>query len=154
VSPSRNLRDEGNVVVLHVGGGTAEASVLTFVDPFSQYDPFFGGQDFDRRIVGHHLVRLVRDKHGKDIADDGAALEKLKTACKRAKKTLSHQDHAQVTLESIVDGVDFSEPLTRSEFEELNHDVFLKVVELVDRVVSQAEVETIDEVLLLLVEAP
>ena len=59
-----------------------------------------------------------------------------------------------MTLESIVDGVDFSEPLTRYEFEELNHDFFLEVVELVDRVVSQAEVETIDEVLLLLVEAP
>jgi heat shock protein 5 len=149
---SRNLRDEGNVVVLHVGGGTAEASVMTFVDGVyealsSQYDPFFGGQDFDRRIVDH-FVQVVRDKYGKDIADDGAALEKLRMACERAKKTLSHQDHAQVAVESLVDGVDLSELLTRAEFEELNNDLFLKVVEMVDRVVSEAEVETIDEVLL------
>ncbi|KAG0541350.1 hypothetical protein BDA96_02G008700 [Sorghum bicolor] len=149
---SKSLRDEGNVVVLHVGGGTTEASVMTFVDGVyealsSQYDPFFGGQDLDRRIVDH-FVRHIRDKHGNDIADDSAALEKLRTACERAKKTLSHQDHAQVTVESLVDGVDLSEPLTRAEFEELNHDLFLKVVEMVDRVVSQAQVDTIDEVLL------
>ena len=150
---SRNLRDEGNVVVLHVGGGTAEANVMTFVDGVyealsSQYDPFFGGQDFDRRIVDH-FVQLIRDKHGKDIANDGIALSKLRIACELAKKTLSHQEHAQVSIEWLVDGVDLSEPLTRAEFEEVNHDLFLKVVEMVDRVVSQAEVETIDEVLLI-----
>ena len=42
---------------------------------------------------------------------------------------MSHQDHARVTVESLVDGVDLAEPLTRAEFEELNHDLFLKVVE-------------------------
>ncbi|KAG2631228.1 hypothetical protein PVAP13_2NG006902 [Panicum virgatum] len=136
------LRDEGSVVVLHVGGGTAEASVLTLVDGAYEalgleHDPFFGGQDFDRRITDH-FVGLVRSKHGKDIGGDGAALDKLRTACERAKKTLSHQDHARVTVESLVDGVDLAEPLTRAEFEELNHDLFLKVVELVDKVVSQA----------------
>ena len=51
---------------------------------------------------------------------------------------MSHQDHARVTVESLVDGVDLAEPLTRAEFEELNHDLFLKVVELVDKAVSQA----------------
>ncbi|XP_066391746.1 heat shock 70 kDa protein BIP2-like [Miscanthus floridulus] len=154
---SRNLNDEGNVAVLHVGGGTAEASVLTFVDGVyealsSQYEPFFGGQDFDRRIVDH-FVLLVRDKHGKDIADDSAALEKLRTACERAKKTLSHQDHAQVTVESLVDGVDLSELLTRAEFEELNKDLFLKVVEMVDRVVSRLKWRPLMRSFLL-VEAP
>ncbi|KAG2639459.1 hypothetical protein PVAP13_2KG010900 [Panicum virgatum] len=137
-----HLREEGNVVVLHVGGGTAEASVLTLVDGAYEalgleYDPFFGGQDLDRRIVDH-FVGLVRNKHGKDISNDGAAMDKLRTACERAKKTLSHQDDARVTVESLVDGVDLAEPLTRAEFEELNHDLFLKVVELVDKAVSQA----------------
>ena len=51
---------------------------------------------------------------------------------------MSHQDHARVTVESLVDGVDLAEPLTRAEFEELNHDLFLKVVEQVDKAVSQA----------------
>ncbi|RLM86286.1 hypothetical protein C2845_PM04G00490 [Panicum miliaceum] len=150
-----HLRDEGNVVVLHVGVGTAEASVLTLVDGVYyealglEYDPFFGGQDFDRRIMDH-FVRLVRNKHGKDIGNDrAAALDKLRTACERAKKTLSHQDHARVTVESLVDGVDLAEPLTRAEFEELNHDLFLKVVELVDKVVSQAQVYYMDSKLVI-----
>jgi heat shock protein 5 len=150
-----HLRDEGNVVVLHVGVGTAEASVLTLVDGVYyealglENDPFFGGQDFDRRIMDH-FVRLVRNKHGKDIGNDrAAALDKLRTACERAKKTLSHQDHARVTVESLVDGVDLAEPLTRAEFEELNHDLFLQVVELVDKVVSQAQVYYMDSKLVI-----
>ena len=79
-----HLREEGNVIVLHVGGGMAEASVLTLVDGAYEalgleYDPFFGGQDLDRRIVDH-FVGLVRNKHGKDISNDGAAMDKLRTA--------------------------------------------------------------------------
>ncbi|KAL6647217.1 hypothetical protein ACP70R_014654 [Stipagrostis hirtigluma subsp. patula] len=149
----RNLREEGNVLVLHIGGSTAEATVMTFVDGVyeilgADHDPFFGGQDFDRRIMDH-FIELIREKHGKNIS---APLRKLRMACEQAKKTLSDQDHAQVIAESLVDGVDLSEPLTRAKFEELNHDLFLKVVELVDRAVISAEIakskDVIDEVVL------
>ncbi|XP_022679604.1 luminal-binding protein 4 [Setaria italica] len=152
------LRDEGNVLVLHVGGGTAEASVLTFADGVFEFlgahlEPFFGGDDFDRRVMDH-FIGLVRDKYGRDISNDRAALRKLRAACEDAKKTLSGEDLALVNVESLVDGVDLSEPLTRAKFEELNHDLFPKVIELVDTAMSQAELgkekrELIDEVILI-----
>ncbi|TVU13138.1 hypothetical protein EJB05_40670, partial [Eragrostis curvula] len=115
-----------------------------------ELEPYFGGQDFDRRIVDH-FIHVIREKHGKDISNDDAALRKLMTASEDAKKTLSSQDHAQLNIKSLVDGVDLSETLTRAKFEELNHDLFLKVVELIDTVMAQAELEKrmVDEVVLI-----
>nr|CAB3455469.1 unnamed protein product [Digitaria exilis] len=153
----KKLRDEDNVLVVQIGGGTAEASVLTFVDGVFEslaghLEPFFGGDDFDRRITDY-FVQLVRVKHGLDISDDAAAIRKLRAACEDAKKTLSEQDHAYVNVESLVDGVDLSETLTRATFEELNRDLFPKVIELVDTVMSQAQLdknkELIDQVILI-----
>ncbi|PUZ62983.1 hypothetical protein GQ55_3G030500 [Panicum hallii var. hallii] len=123
----RKLRKGGNALVLHVGGGTAFASVVTVLMDGSlgvllhRNDPFLGGDDFDQRIVDY-FAKLVKMKHGKDISEDLVALGKLRAACERAKKALSDQDHVQVTVKSLIDGVDFSQPFSRSEFEELNDD--------------------------------
>ncbi|CAN6357664.1 unnamed protein product [Urochloa humidicola] len=87
------LRKGGNALVLHVGGATAEASVVALIDGSleilaHQNDPFLGGDDFDRRIVDH-FVELIKAKHGQNISEDRVALRKLGVACERAKKALS-----------------------------------------------------------------
>ncbi|KAF8707273.1 hypothetical protein HU200_030282 [Digitaria exilis] len=137
------LREGGNALVVHVGGGTADVSVVTLMvgslGVLAYWDePFLGGDDFDQRIV-EHFVELVKVKHGKDVREDRIALAKLRTACERAKKALSSQDRVQVTVESLFDGIDFSEPLSRSKFEELNDETFGRVVALIRRVMLQAE---------------
>uniref|UniRef100_K3YKW9 Uncharacterized protein n=2 Tax=Setaria italica TaxID=4555 RepID=K3YKW9_SETIT len=135
------LREGANALVLHVGGGTADASVVTLMDR----------DDFDQKVVDY-FAELVRMKHGKDAGGDSIALAKLRTACERAKKALSNQEHVQVTVESLFDGVDFSETLSRSKFEELNDDAFRRVVALVRRVMLEAEERRgnikIDEIIL------
>ncbi|XP_072150889.1 heat shock 70 kDa protein BIP4 [Setaria viridis] len=150
------LREGANALVLHVGGGTADASVVTLMDRslgIRAYrdDPFLGGDDFDQKVVDY-FAELVRMKHGKDVGGDSIALAKLRTACERAKKALSNQEHVQVTVESLFDGVDFSETLSRSKFEELNDDAFRRVVALVRRVMLEAEERRgnikIDEIIL------
>ncbi|XBH89664.1 hypothetical protein VPH35_081518 [Triticum aestivum] len=153
------LRDEGNVLVLHIGGGTSDASVMPYVDGVFEFmgadeDPFLGGQELDQRIVDH-FVKLIRKKHGKDLMsndDKGAALGRLRTACEQAKKALSSQDLAEFSIKSLVDGVDFSGSLTRAEFEELNHDLFLKAMALVESAMRQAGLdenkELLDEIVL------
>ncbi|KAJ1264772.1 hypothetical protein BS78_08G027000 [Paspalum vaginatum] len=119
------LREGGAALVLHVGGGTAAATVLTPVDGYLEAlahrdDPFLGGDDFDRRVVDH-FVGLIEAEHGVDVGHDRVALGKLRAACERAKKALSSQDHARVSVESLfAGGVGFSETLSRSDFEALN----------------------------------
>ncbi|CAN6357667.1 unnamed protein product [Urochloa humidicola] len=152
----RKLREDGSALILRVGGGTSDASVVTLMDGnfevFGYWDePFLGGDDFDQRIVDH-FAKLIKTKHGKDISNDMIALGKLRTACEHAKKALSSQEHVQVAVGSLFDGIDFSEPLSRSKFEELNDDLFGKLVALVDGVMAQAGLERrkskIDEIVL------
>ncbi|CAD6342560.1 unnamed protein product [Miscanthus lutarioriparius] len=106
--------------------GAAEFQVFGY-----RMDNFLGGDDFDDRVVDYFAKR-IKLKHGVDISQDRIGLGKLRAACENAKKALSSQDHVQVIVESLVDGVDFSEPLSRSEFEELNDDLFRKVMNLVE----------------------
>ncbi|PNT65288.1 hypothetical protein BRADI_4g39850v3 [Brachypodium distachyon] len=145
-----------NVLVLHVGGGTAEATVLVHEDGVFEaigtwHDAHLGGDDFDRRTANHFL-QLIREKHSVDIGNDTAKLWKLRAECERAKKELSDRDVARVSVNSIVDGVDLFEPLTRAKFEELNHDLFGRIMSVVDKAMVGSELaekkELVDEIVL------
>uniref|UniRef100_A0A6N2MKQ5 Uncharacterized protein n=1 Tax=Salix viminalis TaxID=40686 RepID=A0A6N2MKQ5_SALVM len=72
------------------------------------------------------MIKLIKKKHGKDVSKDNKALGKLRRECERAKRACQHQ--VRVEIESLFDGVDFSEPLTRARFEELNDDLFRKTI--------------------------
>lgn len=107
------------------------------------------GEDFDQRIM-EYFIKLVKKKHGKDISKDNRALGKLKRECERAKRALSSQHQVRVEIESLFDGVDFSEPLTRARFEELNNDLFRKTMGPVKKAMDDAGLEKrqIDEIVL------
>ncbi|WVZ88380.1 hypothetical protein U9M48_034907, partial [Paspalum notatum var. saurae] len=127
---------EGSALVLRVGGGTSDASIVTLVDagigaPQPQVigysdEPFLGGDDFDQRMVDY-FSKQIEAEHGVDVGRDIVAMGKLRTACEQAKKALSSQEHVQVTVDSMLaDGLGFSQSLSRSKFEELNEDLFHK----------------------------
>merc|ERR1711871_1208601 len=59
-------------------------------------DTHLGGEDFDQRLVAHFQAEFKR-KHKKDISGNPRALRRLRTACERAKRTLSTS--AQTTIE-------------------------------------------------------
>lgn len=56
-------------------------------------------------------------------------------ACEHAKKALSDQEETLVQVDSLVDGVSFSAPLTRAKLEELNQDLFDRAMGLLEEVV-------------------
>uniref|UniRef100_J3NBG7 Uncharacterized protein n=1 Tax=Oryza brachyantha TaxID=4533 RepID=J3NBG7_ORYBR len=142
------LRDGGNVLVLHVGGGTSDTTVLTYDNAVfeaiaSYHDLHLGGDDFDGKLADH-FTQLIKHRHGIDIAGDDLAVAKLKAQCERAKKTLTAAGHdtAQVNLHSqLANGVNvsFSGSLTRPQFEELNHDLFQRVISLVEKAMAETK---------------
>ena len=76
------LRERGAALVLRVGGGTADASVLVLLDGrFEVFryrdDPFLGGDDFDDRVV-EYFAKRIKVKHGVDISQDRIGLGKLR----------------------------------------------------------------------------
>ncbi|GMQ05877.1 hypothetical protein CsSME_00050710 [Camellia sinensis var. sinensis] len=71
------------------------------------------------------------------------ALEKLSRECECAKRALNSQHQVRVETESLFDGMDFSEPLTRARFEELNNDLFRKTMGPVDVGLKKHQIDEI-----------
>jgi heat shock protein 5 len=110
---------------------------------------FLVGQDFDQKIM-EYFIKLIKKKHGKDISKDNRVVGKLRVEAERAKRALSSQHQVNVEIESVFDGVDFSEPLTQVQFEELNNDLFIKTMGVVNKAMEGTGLEKlqIDEIVL------
>merc|ERR1711871_1180863 len=145
---------ERNILVFDLGGGTFDVSILTIdngvfeVIPTSG-DTHLGGEDFDRRVVDY-LLKVFKRKHGKDLTDDKRAIQKLRREVERAKRALSTSATQRIDIESLTDGVDFSETLTRARFEELCADLFKKTLGPVQKALDDSGLKKnqIDELLL------
>uniref|UniRef100_A0A915MKY6 Heat shock protein 70 n=2 Tax=Meloidogyne javanica TaxID=6303 RepID=A0A915MKY6_MELJA len=57
----------------------------------------------------------------------------------KAKRALSVQHQVKMEVESLIDGIDFSETLTRAKFEELNMDLFRGTLKPVQKVLEDAD---------------
>ncbi|KAH6835066.1 Heat shock protein 70 family protein [Perilla frutescens var. hirtella] len=139
---------ELNVLVFDLGGGMFDVSVLTvdngvFEVLATSGDTHLGGEDFDHRVMDY-FIELIKNKYSKDISQDKKALGKLKKECEIAKRALSNQHEVHVKIEALFDGVDFSEPLSRARFEELNMDLFKKTMSPVQRALEDANLKKSD----------
>ncbi len=107
------------------------------------------GEDFDNRLV-QHCVEEIKKKFRKDISDSQRALRRLRTACERAKRTLSSSSQAQIEIDSLYEGLDYNTSISRAKFEDLNMDYFRKCMEPVEQVLRDAKISKaqVDEVVL------
>ncbi|CAH1451579.1 unnamed protein product [Lactuca virosa] len=136
---------EKNVLVFDLGGGTFDNDLVEVLA--TNGDTHLGGESFDQRIV-EYFIKLIEKKHGKDISEDKQAIGRLRREAESAKKASSSQHHVGVEIDSLYDGIDFSEPLTRAQFEELNNDLFEKMMETVNKALGDAGLkkQQIDEI--------
>jgi heat shock protein 5 len=147
-------KGEKNILVFDLGGGTFDVSALTidngvFEVMATNGDTHLGGEDFDQRVM-EYLLKTFKKKTGLDASGDKKALQKLRRAVENAKKSLSNQHQVRVEIEAFFEGQDFSEPLSRAKFEELNIDLFKKTLVPLERVLKDAKLDKheIDEVVL------
>ncbi|XP_022845127.1 heat shock 70 kDa protein-like [Olea europaea var. sylvestris] len=138
-------RGEQNVLVFDLGGGTFDVSLLTIEEGIFEVkatagDTHLGGEDFDNRLV-NHFVSEFRRKHKKDISGNARALRRLRTACERAKRTLSSTTQTTIEVDSLYEGIDFYATITRARFEELCMDLFLKCMEPVEKCLRDAKID-------------
>jgi len=128
---------ERNVLIFDLGGGTFDVSLLTIEEGIFEVkatagDTHLGGEDFDNRMVDFFCQEFKR-KHRKDLKTNQRALRRLRTACERAKRTLSSSTQAYLEIDSLFEGVDFNSTITRARFEEMNQDYFRKTMEPVEK---------------------
>merc|ERR1712088_731191 len=145
---------EKNVLVFDLGGGTFDVSLLTidngvFEVVATNGDTHLGGEDFDQRVMDH-FIKLYKKKKGKDLRKDVRAVQKLRREVEKAKRALSAAHQVRVEVESLFEGEDFSETLTRAKFEELNMDLFRGTLKPVQKVLEDADLtkKEVDEIVL------
>ncbi|XP_068098095.1 heat shock cognate 71 kDa protein-like isoform X2 [Hyperolius riggenbachi] len=141
----KKVGGERNVLIFDLGGGTFDVSILTIEDGIFEVkstagDTHLGGEDFDNRMVNHFVGEFKR-KHKKDITENKRAIRRLRTACERAKRTLSSSTQASIEIDSLFEGIDFYTSLTRARFEELNADLFRGTLEPVEKSLRDAKLD-------------
>lgn len=145
---------ESTILVYDLGGGTFDVSILSIEDKVFEVlstsgDTHLGGEDFDQRVL-EYFLKLVKKKYDSDISSNKRAIQKLKREVEKAKRALSSVHEYTIEIQSLVDGLDFEEVLTRAKFEELNMDLFKKTLKPVEIALSDAgkKKNEIDEVVL------
>merc|ERR1712078_854216 len=135
--------DERNVLIFDLGGGTFDVSLLTIEEGIFEVkatagDTHLGGEDFDNRMV-NHFVQEFKRKNKKDITGNARALRRLRTACERAKRTLSSTAQTSIEIDSLFEGIDFFSNITRARFEELCQDLFRGCLDPVEKVLKDGK---------------
>ncbi|KAG7393838.1 Luminal-binding protein 5 [Phytophthora pseudosyringae] len=150
----KKAQGEKNVLVFDLGGGTFDVTLLAidggvFEVLATNGDTHLGGEDFDQRIMQYFIKKWKKDKN-LDVASDKRALQKLRREAERVKRALSAQAQARLEIESLLDGEDFTESLSRARFEKLNEDLFKKTLGPVERVMKDADLKKseVDEIVL------
>ncbi|XP_059495712.1 heat shock cognate 71 kDa protein-like [Stegostoma tigrinum] len=138
-------RGEHNVLIFDLGGGTFDVSILSIDDGIFEVkstagNTHLGGEDFDNRMVNHFIEEFKR-KYKKDISQNKRAVRRLRTACERAKRTLSSSTQANIEIDCLFEGIDFYTSITRARFEELNADLFRGTLEPVEKALRDAKLD-------------
>ncbi|CAI4220838.1 unnamed protein product [Auanema sp. JU1783] len=142
----KNIKGDRNVLIFDLGGGTFDVSILQISEGSlfevlsTSGNTHLGGEDFDQRLLNHFVAEFKR-KHRKDLSSNPRALRRLRTACERAKRTLSSSVESVVEVDSLHEGLDFHSSITRARFEELCNDLFRSTLEPVEKALRDAKLD-------------
>jgi heat shock 70kDa protein 1/2/6/8 len=142
---NNNKGKEKNVLIFDLGGGTFDVSILSIEDGIFEVkstagDTHLGGEDFDSRMLTHFIEEFKR-KEKVDMRNNPRAVRRLRSACEKAKRTLSSSSTASIEIDALFDGKDFYSSITRARFEELCSDLFRKCIDPVEKVLQDAKMD-------------
>ena len=145
---------ESQIIVYDLGGGTFDVSLLSidagvFEVLATAGDTHLGGEDFDNTLLEHFKKDFER-KNKVDMSNDARALRRLRSACERAKRTLSSVTQTSVEVDSLFQGIDFQANITRARFEEINAAAFKGTLEPVAKVLKDSKIpaDKVDDIVL------
>ena len=96
---------EKHVLIFDLGGGTFDVSLLNitggvFAVKATAGDTHLGGEDFDNNLLDF-FKKDFQKKTGLDISEDARAMRRLRSACERAKRTLSSVTQTTIEVDSL-----------------------------------------------------
>ena len=146
-------KDEKNIIVFDLGGGTFDVSLLNLQDGVFEVlstagDTHLGGEDFDTSLAAFAQKEIEKERGADIFTGDEKALRKLRTACEKAKRELSVANHANI--ECFIGEIEINMKITREQFEKVCEPTFQRCLDSVKRVLSDAgkKKEEVDEIVL------
>lgn len=140
---------EQNVIIFDCGGGTHDVSLITIDEGVFEVkatagDTHLGGEDFDNAMVDWCVQEFERKNRGVTVKGNARALRRLRTACERAKRTLSTSTQANIEIDALAEGIDFTIVFTRAKFESLCESAFKRTIAPLDQVLKDAKMSKSD----------
>jgi L1 cell adhesion molecule like protein len=140
---------EQHVVIFDYGGGTLDVSLITIDDGVFEVkatagDTHCGGEDLDCILVNWCVQEFEKKNKGVVLKDNARALRRLRTACERAKRSLSSSTQATIEVDGLANGIDLNLMLTRARFESLCDSEFRRAVAPLEQVLRDAEMSKTD----------
>lgn len=150
---NKNNKNGTQVLVFDLGGGTFDVSILSIQDGIFTVkatggDTRLGGEDFDNQIVDYLIPEI--EKAIGDPRKDDRAMSRIRKASENVKRDLSNSQSAEIRMDSLLKGKDFTFKMTRQKLESLNETRFTMCMDTVRRVLKDAKMKTpdIDEIVL------
>ena len=147
-------KGEQNVLIFDLGGGTFDISLLTLDDGVFEVkatagDTHLGGEDFDNILVDW-CVSEFKKKAKADVKENARGLRRLRTACEKAKRSLSSMTQATIEVDSLMEGHDLNVTITRAKFEQLCESLFQRCISPLDQVLKDAKMgkDSINEIVM------
>ena len=158
---SLNNKDEEEKIILvfDLGGQTFHITLLKLVegDLFkviaTSVDSHLGGDEFDKKIIDYCLKYFGNtfNVNIDEIKKDIRAMNRLKIASEKAKTILSIEEKATIYIDEFFNKEFLQINITRKQFEEINKDLFNKLISNLDKVLEDSKIELsqINEIILI-----
>ena len=124
--------------------GTHDVSLITIDDGVFEVkatagDTHLGGEDFDSAMVDWCIQEFEKKNKGVTVKGNDRALRRLRTACERAKRSLSTSTQSTVEVDALANGIDFNVVFTRAKFESLCDPIFRRTIAPLEQVLNDAK---------------
>ncbi|KAI5364585.1 Putative Heat shock protein 70 family [Septoria linicola] len=138
------------VVVADLGGTRSDIAVVAsrngiYTTLATAHDYEFAGVSLDKVLIEYAAKEfLKKNKSAKDPRENERSLSKLTLEAEAVKKALSIGQSANFSIESLVDGIDFTLSVNRTRFELLGNKVFGAFTRLIQSAVQKADLDVLD----------
>ncbi|XP_033731890.1 heat shock 70 kDa protein-like isoform X2 [Pecten maximus] len=127
---------EIHALVIDMGGSTFNLTILLIEDGIYEVvhtaaHSDVSGNKFDERLADF-LINAHDKKNKTNLRDDARIMQRMRTACCKAKECLSSSSYTNILIENLQNDKDYKTSVTKPKFEELNMDLFHNAVKLVD----------------------
>jgi molecular chaperone DnaK (HSP70) len=136
------------VVVADFGGTRSDVAVIAsrggmYSILATAHDYETGGAQLDQVLIDHFAKEFIK-KHKDDPRENTRGLAKLKLESEATKKALSLGTNATISIESLLNGIDFNSTVNRTRYELLSSKVFRSFTELIQQAIKKAELDVLD----------